>query len=142
MSHPSHPSPDSTPPNRKRLGSYLIEAGLLTPAQVDVALNDQKLTGMRFGEILDMRGWVKQQTVDFIMRKVIVPERQALAQAQRVKQPAQRPATVSEPVPEAPAKVVERSRSEADAQLRRRDVPIAKPLPSVGSRDDGVNWVG
>ena len=44
---------------RKRLGGYLVEAGLLTPAQIDVALNDQKLTGMRFGEILAARGWVK-----------------------------------------------------------------------------------
>ncbi len=42
-------SGSSSASNRKRLGGYLVEAGLLTPAQVDVALNDQKLTGMRFG---------------------------------------------------------------------------------------------
>lgn len=61
----------------KRLGSYLIEAGLLTPAQVEVVLHDQQQTQMRFGEILAARGWVKQKTVDYLMQKIIMPERQA-----------------------------------------------------------------
>jgi hypothetical protein len=46
-----------TSSNSKRLGGYLVEAGLITPAQVDVALNDQKIMdGMRFGEVLSARG--------------------------------------------------------------------------------------
>lgn len=65
----------------KRLGAYLIEAGLITPAQVDVVLNDQQVTGMRFGEILATRGWVKQQTIEYLMQKVIVPERESAKQA-------------------------------------------------------------
>jgi hypothetical protein len=59
----------------KRLGSYLLEAELLTQAQVDVALADQQVTGMQFGEILVARGWIKQQTIEYLMQKVILPER-------------------------------------------------------------------
>lgn len=59
----------------KPLGSYLVEAGLLTPAQIEVALIDQAFTQMRFGEILAARGWVKQQTIDYLVQKVVLPER-------------------------------------------------------------------
>ncbi len=68
-------------PEIKRLGAYLIEAGLITPGQVDVALNDQAFMQddrMRFGDVLVARGWVKQQTLDYLMTKVVEPE-QSLA---------------------------------------------------------------
>jgi hypothetical protein len=63
-------------PTDKRLGSYLIDAGLLSPSQVDVALSDQASTGLRFGEIIVERGWVKQQTIDYLHRKIIELERE------------------------------------------------------------------
>jgi hypothetical protein len=63
-------------PTDKRLGSYLIDAGLLSPSQVDVALNDQASTGLRFGEIIVERGWVKQQTIEYLHRKIIELERE------------------------------------------------------------------
>ena len=62
-------------PNSKRIGSYLLDAGLVTKAQIDVALNDQKSTGMRLGEVVVMRGWVKEKTMRFIINKVIEIER-------------------------------------------------------------------
>jgi len=62
-------------PDNKRIGGYLIEAGLLSPAQVDVVLSDQELTGMRFGEILVSRGWLKSQTIEFLFQNVILPHR-------------------------------------------------------------------
>lgn len=79
MQSRSHQSPSNslTTDAHKRLGSYLIDAGLLTSDQVTVALNDQDATGMRFGEILVARGWVKEQTIEWVMEKVIVPERTA-----------------------------------------------------------------
>ncbi len=52
-----------TSSKHKRLGSYLVEAALLTPAQIDVALVDQAAVGVRFGEVLALRGWIKQQTI-------------------------------------------------------------------------------
>lgn len=64
--------------SRTRLGSYLIEAGLITPAQVSVVLNDQQIdTDMRFGDVLVARGWVKPETIEFIMTRVVEPERRA-----------------------------------------------------------------
>jgi hypothetical protein len=64
-------------PRTKRIGGYLVEAGLLTPDQVNVVLDDQKINGMRFGEILAARGWVKQETIERLMEKVILPEQRA-----------------------------------------------------------------
>jgi hypothetical protein len=61
-----------------RLGGYLIEAGLITAAQVSVVLNDQQVgTDMRFGEVLVARGWIKLETIEFIMTRVVEPERRA-----------------------------------------------------------------
>lgn len=61
--------------NVKRLGRYLVEAGLLTQAQVEIALSDQAASGMRFGEVLVRLGWMNQQTIEYLMKKVILPER-------------------------------------------------------------------
>ncbi len=72
--------PTITPAEIKRLGAYLIEADLLTEAQVEVALTDQNATGIRFGEILVARGWIKQKTIEYLMEKVISPERESAKQ--------------------------------------------------------------
>lgn len=61
----------------KLIGSYLIEAGLITQAHIDVALADQEATGVRFGELLVIRGWLKEQTIEYLMEKLILPEREA-----------------------------------------------------------------
>ncbi|WP_181357764.1 hypothetical protein [Stenomitos frigidus] len=126
---------------KKRLGGYLVEAGLLTTAQIDVALNDQKLTGMRFGEILAARGWVKQQTIEYLMHKVVMPEQQA------VKQPNGR--AIDNQHPEATSAANARvsvsaspAEPEPSKQLMRRELPIAKPLPSSGKPDGDISWVG
>lgn len=49
----------------KPLGEILIEAGLISIGQIEVALREQKETGMRIGEILVFHGWILQETVDF-----------------------------------------------------------------------------
>jgi len=59
----------------KRLGDYLVEAGLLTQAHVETALYEQRVTGMRLGEVLARKGWIKQETIEYFMKKVIVPDR-------------------------------------------------------------------
>ncbi|PZD71894.1 hypothetical protein C1752_04318 [Acaryochloris thomasi RCC1774] len=61
----------------KKIGSYLVEAALLTTAQTEVVLCDQQATGMRFGEILVKRGWLKEETIEFLMKNVILPQRAA-----------------------------------------------------------------
>ncbi|MGK7895664.1 MAG: hypothetical protein AB4372_19125 [Xenococcus sp. (in: cyanobacteria)] len=52
----------------KPIGEILQNAGLVSPAQIEVALNDQKYyQDMRIGEILALRGWIEQSTVDFFV---------------------------------------------------------------------------
>jgi hypothetical protein len=67
--------PSSGKQRQKPLGSYLVDAGLLSAAQVEVILADQQRMEMSFGEIAAARGWIKQQTVEYIMQKVVEPER-------------------------------------------------------------------
>jgi thioredoxin reductase len=67
------------PGTTKRLGTYLIEAGLVTSEQVEVALSNQKLTAIPLGQLLASHGWVSQQTIEYLMEKVIMPERQLTA---------------------------------------------------------------
>ena len=50
----------------KLLGQTLKKAGLISFAQIQVALTDQEYNHqMRIGEILALRGWIKQSTADF-----------------------------------------------------------------------------
>lgn len=127
----------------KPLGDYLVEAGLLTKSQVDVALIDQKTYEMKFGEIVAMRNWVKQETVEYLMAKVVIPERKRSELARKA-----RSATSAQSNPQAQAAgskeppTIPPSQNGNGQAHARRDVPISKPLPSVQSKDGDVNWVG
>jgi hypothetical protein len=56
------------------LGAYLIDAALVSPEQVQDALGEQKISFMPIGQILSRKGFVSQQTVEYLMEKVILPE--------------------------------------------------------------------
>lgn len=144
---------------QKRLGAYLLEAGLVSPDQINVALNDQQATGMKFGEVLVARGWLKEVTVEWIMEKVVLPERQAIESQitershpdRGTMRPTSRVATASPPPvapPPPPHRVPARTPTAAQAtqpekpNFVRRDAPITKPLPPVNSSDSDVSWVG
>lgn len=59
----------------RKLGYYFIEAGLITSDQVDEALIEQRTNpDMRLGEILVERGWIKQNTLDYFVKKIIEPD--------------------------------------------------------------------
>lgn len=129
-------SPSAKHSTQKRIGSYLIEAGLLSDSQIQVILNDQRATGMRFGEIAVARGWLKEQTIEWIVSKVIEPERKAIQTV--LTQQAQQP-----PKPPAQPQPAQAEPKSAGAKpFVRRDAPISKPLPPVNSSDSEVNWVG
>ncbi|MBW4551636.1 MAG: hypothetical protein KME35_11075 [Aphanocapsa sp. GSE-SYN-MK-11-07L] len=64
-------------PSAKRLGGYLVDAGLLQPHQVEVALRDQQATGMRFGDIVVARGWLRRKTIEYFVKKIVDLERKA-----------------------------------------------------------------
>ena len=51
----------------KRLGDYLIEAGLVNEVQLRYALLEQETVPLRVGEILVRNGWLTQQTVEFFV---------------------------------------------------------------------------
>jgi type IV pilus assembly protein PilB len=60
------PKADATPRfpgKRKLLGERLIESGLITVDQLDLALREQKRTGERIGEILINLGFVTQELI-------------------------------------------------------------------------------
>jgi hypothetical protein len=52
----------------KRLGFYLIEAGVITPTQLRVALLDQKETGMPLGQVLVSQGAIDQSLLDTMLQ--------------------------------------------------------------------------
>jgi hypothetical protein len=53
----------------KPIGTILQEADLITTPQLEVALRDQAYyEDMRLGEILALRGWIKQDTADFFVQ--------------------------------------------------------------------------
>jgi len=60
----------------KPLGKYLVEAVIVSSAQLEIALYEQQKTEKRIGEILSERGWVKQQTIEYVVKKVVLPERE------------------------------------------------------------------
>ncbi|MEL6441746.1 MAG: pentapeptide repeat-containing protein [Cyanobacteria bacterium J06621_8] len=49
----------------KPLGQTLIEAGLISINQIEIALREQEERKLRIGEILVAHGWIEQATVDF-----------------------------------------------------------------------------
>lgn len=50
----------------QRLGTILQQAGLVSAEQLQMALKDQtRYSSVRIGEILALRGWLKQETADF-----------------------------------------------------------------------------
>lgn len=52
------------------LGKTLYEADLISIPRLEVALRDQKdFPNLQLGEILALRGWIKQTTVDFFVEK-------------------------------------------------------------------------
>ena len=62
-------SPDSVYTDKKPLGEVLVEAGLVSISQIEVALQEQQQNSLRIGKILASHGWIKQETVDFFADK-------------------------------------------------------------------------
>ena len=53
-----------TPGQRRPLGYYLLEAGVLKPSQVLEALEEQAFYGSRLGEILIRNGWATDADIE------------------------------------------------------------------------------
>lgn len=46
-----------------------MEAGLVSPSQIEIALQEQQYHNMKIGKILALHGWIKQETADFFVEK-------------------------------------------------------------------------
>ena len=62
----------------KRLGDHLLEAGLINPYQLEVAIHDQYHTGLRLGEIVVARGWVKEEIMEDLANRLTDTPRKPL----------------------------------------------------------------
>ena len=54
----------------KPLGETLMEAGLVSASQIEIALKEQETHNLKIGEIFALRGWIKQETADFFVEKL------------------------------------------------------------------------
>ena len=62
------------PPETKKLGELLVEAGLITPIQLQEALRQQRLSGERLGSTLVATGVITEDALmDFLARQTGVP---------------------------------------------------------------------
>ncbi|MGB8701814.1 MAG: hypothetical protein WCD18_20555 [Thermosynechococcaceae cyanobacterium] len=132
----------------KPLGAYLIEAGLLNEAQVGVALADQNTTAMPFGEIVVTRGWVKEQTIEYLMKKVILPERRAAKNTQSSLAEGlarQRPASAN---PSTADLGSAQSQATPPHSINPKTTTPPRPInpktttPPTAPMEEGVNWIG
>jgi hypothetical protein len=62
---------------QKHLGECLIEAGLITPSQLETALKEQNSSGRHLQEILTKHRWIELQTIKYFLEKVASPEQSA-----------------------------------------------------------------
>ncbi|MDJ0532002.1 MAG: pentapeptide repeat-containing protein [Xenococcaceae cyanobacterium MO_207.B15] len=53
--------------SKQPLGEILVEAGLVSPSQIKIALQEQQEHDLRIGEILALHGWISQKTADFFV---------------------------------------------------------------------------
>lgn len=60
--------------DRKLIGNYLIEANLITEDNLLQALEQQKVSQARIGDILVKQGSIEQKTLDYFVAKVVKPE--------------------------------------------------------------------
>ncbi|HET8704685.1 MAG TPA: hypothetical protein VFM46_00175 [Pseudomonadales bacterium] len=54
---------------KSRLGRLLVEKGMITPVQLDFALNEQVKSGRKLGEILMEQGWISSRQLKRALRK-------------------------------------------------------------------------
>ena len=60
----------ATLPPQYPLGHYLHQAALINEVQIKSILEEQKQTWMRFGSVAVLRGWLKQDTLDFFLQNL------------------------------------------------------------------------
>ena len=57
------------------LGYYLQEAALINKQQIEILVEEQKQTGMLWGELVLQKGWLKKKTINFFLKYLGEKER-------------------------------------------------------------------
>lgn len=70
-----------------KLGIQLLEASVINPTQLQVALADHRATGMRLGEALVARGYINEQQLEHFLRLQVKRKMMLEAQERRAKRP-------------------------------------------------------
>ncbi len=73
--------------NSRLIGSHLIEANLITQDNLSEALEEQKISKEKIGDILVRQGNIKQKTLDYFVEKIIKQERSENIQQDFVSEP-------------------------------------------------------
>jgi hypothetical protein len=55
-------------PEKKQIGKYFCEAGLLSQEDLQAILDEQQTLGVKFGSVAVLRGCIKQKTLDFFLK--------------------------------------------------------------------------
>ena len=63
--------------NRKPLGYYLQKSALVEEKQIEAILEEQRLTGIRFGSVAVLQGLLNSQTLDFFLNYLFPKEADA-----------------------------------------------------------------
>jgi DNA repair exonuclease SbcCD ATPase subunit len=135
MAEPVKAGEPGGPPRGKRpIGSLFVEKGMVTPAQLDEALERQKETGERLGEVLVELGYVSRIELASAIGDQLVELR--LLQGGSGQQAAA-PAAPAAPAASAPA-APDRS-AELQAEIETRDRRIANQSQSIDELLDRVN---
>jgi hypothetical protein len=71
---------------KQLLGQYFKQAALLSDQQIELILEEQKQTNLRFGELAISKGLLKQTTVEFFL-KYLAPESQSLLELNTAEKP-------------------------------------------------------
>lgn len=56
--------------HKKPVGEYLKLAKLLNEKQIYSILVEQSQTNLRFGEVAVQKGWLRQETIDFVLQYI------------------------------------------------------------------------
>jgi hypothetical protein len=127
------------PELQRFLGPQLMDAGLLTQAQVKVIYMDQELSGLPFGEIVVSRGWVKEKTIDYVVRKFVLTNHlmATVKELRSARDILVRELEVYRKKPQAFSQ-----KEPAKRSLNHPNNSSALHPSSDGEGDDGIDWIG
>ncbi|NJL53552.1 MAG: hypothetical protein HC930_17805 [Hydrococcus sp. SU_1_0] len=63
-----------TESDKHALGYYLQQAAILDPAQIELILAQQRVSGVRFGTVAVLQGFLKSTTLDFFLANLFPEE--------------------------------------------------------------------